>query len=38
MLFPNVSRPFHIFEPRYRAMVGDALKGDRRSIPSAAPE
>ena len=29
MLFPNVSRPFHIFEPRYRAMVADALKGDR---------
>jgi Lon protease-like protein len=29
MLFPNVSRPLHIFEPRYRAMVTDALKGDR---------
>jgi len=29
MLFPNISRPFHIFEPRYRAMVADALKGDR---------
>lgn len=29
MLFPNVSRAFHIFEPRYRAMVADALKGDR---------
>jgi Lon protease-like protein len=29
MLFPNVSRPLHIFEPRYRAMVADALKGDR---------
>lgn len=29
MLFPNVSRPFRIFEPRYRAMVADALKGDR---------
>ena len=28
-LFPNTSRPFHIFEPRYRAMVADALKGDR---------
>ena len=25
MLFPNVSRPLHIFEPRYRAMVADAL-------------
>ncbi len=29
MLFPGVSRPLHIFEPRYRAMVAEALKGDR---------
>src|SRR6266852_6320835 len=29
MLFPNVSRPLLIFEPRYRAMVADAVKGDR---------
>lgn len=29
VLFPNMSRPLHIFEPRYRAMVADALKGDR---------
>ena len=29
MLFPGVPRPLHIFEPRYRAMVADALKGDR---------
>jgi Lon protease-like protein len=29
MLFPNATRPFRIFEPRYRAMVADALKGDR---------
>ena len=29
MLFPGVSRPLHIFEPRYRAMVADALKGNR---------
>ena len=29
MLFPGVSRPLHIFEARYRAMVADALKGDR---------
>ncbi|HEV8318823.1 MAG TPA: LON peptidase substrate-binding domain-containing protein [Vicinamibacterales bacterium] len=29
MLFPNVLRPLLIFEPRYRAMVADALKGDR---------
>jgi len=28
MLFPNSSRPLHIFEPRYRAMVADALEGD----------
>ena len=28
VLFPNISRPLHIFEPRYRAMVADALKGD----------
>ncbi len=29
VLFPNIPRPLHIFEPRYRAMVADALKGDR---------
>ncbi len=29
MLFPGVSRSLHIFEPRYRAMVAEALKGDR---------
>lgn len=28
-LFPNGSYQLHIFEPRYRAMVADALKGDR---------
>jgi hypothetical protein len=28
-LFPHGARPFHIFEPRYREMVADALKGDR---------
>jgi Lon protease-like protein len=28
-LFPNGSFPLHIFEPRYRAMIADALKGDR---------
>ena len=28
-LFPNASHPFRIFEPRYRAMIADALKGDR---------
>ena len=29
VLFPNVFLPLHIFEPRYRAMVNDALGGDR---------
>lgn len=29
VLFPAVSRPFYIFEARYRAMIADALKGDR---------
>jgi Lon protease-like protein len=29
MLFPNASRPLHIFEPRYREMVADALESDR---------
>jgi Lon protease-like protein len=28
-LFPGVSRPFIIFEPRYREMVADALERDR---------
>ncbi len=29
VLFPNVFLPLHIFEPRYRAMVADAIEGDR---------
>lgn len=29
VLFPNVFLPLHIFEPRYREMVSDALVGDR---------
>jgi len=29
VLFPNVFLPLHIFEPRYRAMVSDALDEDR---------
>jgi Lon protease-like protein len=29
VLFPGVYLPLHIFEPRYRAMVVDALDGDR---------
>ena len=28
VLFPGVSRPLHIFEPRYREMVTDAVQGD----------
>jgi uncharacterized protein len=29
VLFPNVFLPLHVFEPRYRDMVADALEGDR---------
>jgi Lon protease-like protein len=29
VLFPTVCLPLHIFEPRYRDMVADALEGDR---------
>lgn len=29
MVFPNVIRPLRIYEPRYRAMMADALAGDR---------
>lgn len=29
MLFPRVPLPLHIFEPRYRKMVADALAGPR---------
>lgn len=29
VLFPSVFLPLHIFEPRYRQMVADALQGDR---------
>ena len=29
VLFPNVFLPLHIFEPRYRTMVADALVGER---------
>jgi uncharacterized protein len=29
VLFPNVFLPLHIFEPRYRDMVGDAIASDR---------
>jgi uncharacterized protein len=29
VLFPGMQLPLHIFEPRYRAMIGDALIRDR---------
>ena len=29
VLLPGTTLPLHIFEPRYRAMVADALEGDR---------
>jgi len=29
VLFPQTLLPLHIFEPRYRAMIGTALDGDR---------
>ncbi len=30
VLYPELQLPLHIFEPRYRAMVSDALARDRR--------
>ncbi|MFA5970390.1 MAG: LON peptidase substrate-binding domain-containing protein [Sphingomonas sp.] len=30
LLFPHMQLPLHIFEPRYRAMLSDALARDRR--------
>lgn len=41
ILFPCLQLPLHIFEPRYRAMVSDALARDRRIAmiqPQAAEE
>ena len=29
VLFPHVMQPLHVFEPRYRAMLAEALSGDR---------
>jgi len=29
VLFPNSARPLVVYEPRYREMVADAIKGDR---------
>src|SRR5512136_415177 len=28
-VLPGTPAPFHVFEPRYRALVADALAGDR---------
>ncbi|HJS07899.1 MAG TPA: LON peptidase substrate-binding domain-containing protein, partial [Pirellulales bacterium] len=28
VVFPHVMQPLHIFEPRYREMLNDALDGD----------
>jgi len=30
LLFPGLQLPLHIFEPRYRSMISDALARDRR--------
>lgn len=40
ILFPGLHLPLHIFEPRYRALVGSALARDRRiaMIQPQAPE
>ena len=40
ILFPGLQLPLHIFEPRYRALVGSALTRDRRiaMIQPQAPE
>lgn len=35
VVLPGTPAPFHIFEPRYKALVGDALRGDRIvAVPS----
>jgi Lon protease-like protein len=34
-ILPGTPAPFHVFEPRYKALVGDALEGDRiLAVPS----
>ena len=30
LLFPRMQLPLHIFEPRYRALISDAMARDRR--------
>ena len=37
-LFPHQLLPLHLFEPRYRRMVEDALKADRRFAVGEAAE
>ena len=32
VLFPHVMQPLHIFEPRYRRMLKDALESNRMFI------
>jgi Lon protease-like protein len=35
VVLPGTPAPFHVFEPRYRALLGDALRGDRiLAVPS----
>jgi uncharacterized protein len=35
VVLPGTPAPFHVFEPRYKALVGDALRGDRvLAVPS----
>jgi Lon protease-like protein len=37
-LFPHALLPLHVFEPRYRALVADCLKGDRvLAVPTLEP-
>ena len=36
VLFPKAVQPLHIFEERYKAMTGDALRGDGARGGSAA--
>lgn len=39
VLFPGVTQPLHIFEPRYRQLLADCLEGDKRfGITYVAPE
>ena len=36
LLFPRMQLPLHIFEPRYRALVSDAMARDRRILAAMA--